>query len=53
MTLDSDGNLNAGIESELFKNKLEGMIFLKCNLKETENKSWSSLPIGATFVIKL
>ena len=52
MTLDNEGNFNAGISSILVKDRLTGMMHTGCNLKESKHVGWSAVPIGVRFEVK-
>ena len=53
MTLDNDGNFNAGLSTALVPGRLFGMVHTSCNLKNPEAQGWSAVPIGIQFEIKL
>ena len=46
MTLDNEGNFNAGIKTTLVPGSLFGMVHTGCNLKSPEKQGWSAVPIG-------
>ena len=53
MTLDNDGNFNAGLSTALVPGRLFGMVHTSCNLKNPEAQAWSAVPIGIQFEIRL
>ena len=53
MTLDNEGQFNAGLTTALVPGRLSGMVHTGCNLKNPERQGWSAVPIGIQFEIKL